>query len=111
MLAITKSFGLDGVTGYPIDVEVDINNGLPTLDIVGLAGTAIKESKERVRSAIKNSGYLFPTKKITINLAPADTKKDTPIYDLAIALGIMQSAGTIKTGASKFKSFRKIYPK
>jgi len=101
MLAITKSFGLDGVTGYPIDVEVDINNGLPTLDIVGLAGTAIKESKERVRSAIKNSGYLFPTKKITINLAPADTKKDTPIYDLAIALGIMQSAGIIKTGASK----------
>ena len=101
MLAITKSFGLDGITGYPIDIEVDINNGLPGLDIVGLAGTSIKESKERVRSAIKNSGYLYPTKKITINLAPADTKKDTPIYDLPIAIGILQCDGILKTKASK----------
>ncbi len=100
MLAITKSFGLDGITGYPIDIEVDINNGLPGLDIVGLAGTSIKESKERVRSAIKNSGYLYPTKKITINLAPADTKKDTPIYDLPIAIGILQCDGILKTKAS-----------
>lgn len=101
MLAITKSFGLDGITGYPIDIEIDINNGLPTVELVGLAGTAVKESKERVRSAIKNSGYLYPTKKITINLAPADTKKDTPIYDLAIAIGILQCNELLKKGASK----------
>lgn len=101
MLAITKSFGLDGIIGYPIDIEVDVNNGLPALDIVGLAGTAIKESKERVRSAIKNSGYMYPIKKITVNLAPADTKKDTPIYDLAIALGIMQCNEMLPKQASK----------
>ncbi|HEY8419351.1 MAG TPA: YifB family Mg chelatase-like AAA ATPase [Clostridia bacterium] len=89
MLAKVKSFSLSGIQGYPVDVEVDINNGLPSFETVGLAQTAVKESRERVRSAIKNSGFLFPASKITVNLAPADIKKITPVFDLPISLGIL----------------------
>ncbi|HEY8423871.1 MAG TPA: YifB family Mg chelatase-like AAA ATPase [Clostridia bacterium] len=89
MLAKVKSFSLSGLQGYPVDVEVDINNGLPSFETVGLAQTAVKEARERVRSAIKNSGFLFPASKITVNLAPADIKKITPVFDLAISLGIL----------------------
>ena len=74
MLAKILSYALDGLTGYAVDVEVDINSGLPGYDMVGLASTATKESKERVRSAIKNSGFQYPAKRIIVNLAPADTK-------------------------------------
>ena len=91
MLSIVKSFGLNGITGYEVQAEIDINQGLPGYDIVGLVGTAIKESKERVRSAIKNSGLTYPITKITVNLAPADTKKEGPVYDLAIAVGILSA--------------------
>ena len=69
------SYGLVGLNGLKIDVEVDTNAGVPSYDIVGLPDTAVKESRERVRSAIKNSGYKFPTNKITVNLAPANVKK------------------------------------
>ncbi|MDE5549726.1 MAG: YifB family Mg chelatase-like AAA ATPase [Clostridia bacterium] len=89
MLAKTKSYALNGVEGYEVSIEVDLNAGLPGYDTVGLADTAIKESKERVRSAIKNSRFTYPIRKITINLAPADTKKEGSHFDLAIALGIM----------------------
>jgi len=89
MLAKVKSTGLFGMDGYIVDVEVDISNGLPAFDIVGLPDTAVKEAKERVRSAIRNSGLEFPMKRITVNLAPADTKKEGPAYDLAIAIGIL----------------------
>ena len=88
MLAKVKSAGLFGINGYLIDVEVDISNGLPAFDIVGLPDAAVKESKERVRAAIKNSNLEFPIKRITVNLAPADTKVG-PSYDLAIAMGIL----------------------
>ena len=88
MLSIVNSFGLNGIDGYMVKVEIDISKGLPGFDIVGLVGTAIKESKERVKSAIKNSALMYPTTKVTVNLAPADTKKDGPIYDLPIAIGI-----------------------
>lgn len=91
MLSIVKSFGLNGITGYEVQTEIDINQGLPGYDIVGLVGTAIKESKERVRSAIKNSGFTYPITKITVNLAPADTKKEGPVYDLAIAVGLLSA--------------------
>ena len=101
MLSIIKSFGLAGITGYSVRAEIDINQGLPGYDIVGLVGTAIKESKERVRSAIKNSGLRYPTNKITINLAPADTKKEGPIYDLAIAVGILSASNQVKIDKSK----------
>jgi magnesium chelatase family protein len=76
MIAKVKSYTLIGLVGETILVETDVNNGLPSFDIVGLADTAVKESKDRVRSAIKNSGRKLPTKKITINLAPADIKKE-----------------------------------
>ncbi|MCQ2564904.1 MAG: ATP-binding protein, partial [Clostridia bacterium] len=89
MLAKILSYGLTGITGYPVDIELDINAGLPSYDVVGLADTAIKESKSRVRAAIKNSAFNYPIHKIIINLAPADTKKEGSLYDLPIALGIL----------------------
>lgn len=89
MLSKVKSFGLKGIEGYPIDIESDVGNGLPHFEIVGLADTAIKEAKERVRSAIKNSAFEYPTKRITINLAPADIKKEGALYDLAMAVAIL----------------------
>lgn len=92
MLSIVKSYGLTGINGYLVKAEIDINQGLPSYDIVGLVGTAIKESKERVKSAIKNSGFQYPILRLTINLAPADTKKEGPIYDLAIAMGILSAS-------------------
>ena len=91
MLAKVKSFGLNGIDGYLVDVEVDISYGLPTYDIVGMGDTAIKESKFRVKSAIRNSHYQFPIDKITINLAPAYLKKEGALYDLAIAIAILAS--------------------
>lgn len=101
MLAKILSYALDGLTGYAVDVEVDINSGLPGYDMVGLASTATKESKERVRSAIKNSGFQYPAKRIIVNLAPADTKKEGPVFDLAVALGIMAATGQLENKAYK----------
>jgi magnesium chelatase family protein len=101
MLSKILSFGLDGIEGFEVTVEADISNGLPSFDIVGLADTAVKEAKERVRSAISNSLLEYPTKKVIINLAPADTKKQKPIYDLAIAVGILCATGKIKQEAVK----------
>ena len=89
MLSKVMSFGLKGIEGYPMDVETDVSNGLPHFEIVGLADTAIKEAKERVRSAIKNSAFEYPAKRITVNLAPADIKKEGALYDLAIAIAIL----------------------
>ena len=96
MLSIVKSYGLTGIDGYLVKCEIDINQGLPGYDIVGLVGTAIKESKERVRSAIKNSALKYPIIKVTVNLAPADTKKEGPVYDLPIALGILSATEQVK---------------
>lgn len=84
-----------GINGSLITVEVDIANGIPALDIVGLPDTAVKESKERVRAAIKNAGFEFPLRRITVNLAPADMKKDGSGLDLPIALGILAASGQI----------------
>ncbi len=89
MLSKVLSFGLKGIEGFKVEVESDISSGLPNFNVVGLADTAVKEAKERVRSAIKNSGFEYPVKRITVNLAPADVKKEGPIYDLAIAIGIL----------------------
>lgn len=101
MLTKVKSFGLNGLDGYLVDVEVDLTSGLPSYDIVGLGDTAIKESKFRVKSAIRNSLFQFPIEKTTINLAPADTKKEGSIYDLAIAVGILAGQGFIKKEVAK----------
>jgi len=88
-----KSFGIDGVDGYVVDVEIDIAKGLPSFTLVGLPDTSIKESRERVTSAIKNTGFKVPVGKIIVNLAPADMRKEGPIYDLAIAIGILSASG------------------
>ena len=97
MLSTLKSFGLTGIDGFTVDVEIDIVGGLPRIDIVGLGDTAVKESKERVKSAIRNSGLEFLPKSITLNLAPADIKKEGPIYDLAFAVGILSASEQITT--------------
>jgi magnesium chelatase family protein len=89
MLAKVNSMSVVGLEALPIEVEVDIGQGLPALNIVGLPDKAVEESKERVRSAIKNSGASFPMSRITVNLAPADVKKAGPAYDLPIAVGIL----------------------
>lgn len=89
MLSITNSAALQGIDSYAVAVEVDLGNGLPAFDIVGLPDSAVKESRERVRTAIKNAGFTFPVKRITVNLAPADTKKEGAAFDLPIALGIL----------------------
>lgn len=89
MLSNILSMSLTGVEGYLVNVQVDISTGLPTWEIVGLPDTSVRESKERVRSAIKNSGFELFSRKVVINLAPAYTKKEGPAYDLPIAVGIL----------------------
>ena len=89
MLSKIYSFALNGLDGVPVEVETDINKGMVSYDLVGLPDTAVKESKERVRSAIKNSRFTFPVNKITINLAPADIKKEGSHYDLPLAVSIL----------------------
>ncbi len=95
MLARVLSSAVLGVDGYIVEVEVDVASGLPAFMTVGLAEGAVKESKDRVKSAIKNSGYEFPPDRITVNLAPADIKKEGTAFDLPIAVGIMAATGSI----------------
>lgn len=92
MLGKVTSCAVVGLDGAIVEVEVDILSGLPKFNIVGLPDTAVQEARERVRSAIKNSGCSFPYKRITVNLAPADLRKEGPSYDLPIALGILLSS-------------------
>ncbi len=96
MLAKVSSGALIGIDAYPIEVEVDIAQGLPQFSTVGLPEGAVKESKDRVKSAIKNSGYDFPARRITINLAPADIRKDGAAFDLPIAIGLLCATGIVK---------------
>jgi len=87
---------VSGIDGIKIDVEVDISYGLPAFSIVGLPETSVRESKERVRAAIKNSGFEFPNDRITINLAPADVRKEGSSFDLPIAIAVLAAMGVIK---------------
>ena len=93
MFAKVTSGTVVGIDGFPVEVEVDLSSGLPSFDLVGLADTAVKEAKERVRAAIKNSGFVFPGHRIVINLAPADLRKEGSGFDLPIALGILSAQG------------------
>lgn len=95
MISTITSFALKGLEGVPIEVETDINKGMVAYDLVGLPDAAVKESKERVRSAIKNSLFVFPVNKITINLAPADIKKEGSHYDLPLAISILKASGQV----------------
>ncbi len=100
MLAKVLSAAIWGLEAQPIDVEVDAGKGMATLTIVGLPDAAVRESSERVRTAIRNSGFRFPyTQRITVNLAPADIRKEGPAYDLPIALGILAASGQIAAEA------------
>jgi magnesium chelatase family protein len=95
MLAKVKSAAVVGLEGAVVEVEVDLSPGLPSFAIVGLPDKAVQEARERVRSAIRNSYYKFPNRRITVNLAPADLKKEGPAYDLPIAVGILVSSGQL----------------
>lgn len=95
MFSKIRSFGVSGVGGYAVELEVYITNGLPAFDIVGLPDAAVKESRERVRAAVKNNGYKFPVSRITVNLAPADRKKAGTLYDLPMLIGILAACGEI----------------
>ena len=96
MLSRVSSLGLRGIEGYEVCVECYITNGLPGFDVVGLPDAAVKESRERVRAAIKNCGFKFPVSRITLNLAPAGTKKTGTLYDLPILLGILAANGSVR---------------
>lgn len=100
MLAKVTSCAVVGLEGALVEVEADISSGLPSFTIVGLPDKAVQEARERVRAAIKNSGYTFPNRRITVNLAPADLKKEGPAYDLPIATGILLSSGQIASDLS-----------
>ncbi|MDD5465556.1 MAG: YifB family Mg chelatase-like AAA ATPase [Candidatus Omnitrophica bacterium] len=105
MISKIYSFGLLGLEAYPVEIEIDVARGLPVITLVGLADTAIKESKERVRSAIKNSGFQWPAERITVNLAPSNIKKEGACFDLAIALGILAATRQINENLIKNYSF------
>lgn len=90
-----KSMGLLGIEAFKVDVECDISGGMPCFDVVGLPDASIKESRNRVRSSLKNCGFKFPVSRITVNLAPADTKKEGPFYDLPILLSLLFASGQV----------------
>lgn len=100
MFAHIASIGLLGLEAFPVRVEVDVSPGLPAFDIVGLPDAAVRESRERVRAAIRNSGLEFPLKRVTVNLAPADLRKEGPAFDLPIAVGILAATGQIPVDAT-----------
>src|SRR5215213_7658728 len=93
-----RSLSLFGIDALPVEVEVDVSSGLPGFSIVGLPDAAVQEARERVRVAISNSGYRFPTKKVIVNLAPANLRKAGPAFDLPIALGILAASGALPAG-------------
>ena len=95
MFSSVSSFGLTGIACYPVTVEADVSRAFPCFEIVGLPDAAVKESKDRVRSAMKNCGMEFPSSRVVVNLAPADTKKTGAIYDLPILVGILCSTGAL----------------
>ena len=94
-LAIVHSRGLDGLSAPEVAVEVHLAGGLPQVTLVGLPDTEVKEARDRVRAALQNSGFEFPAKRITVNLAPADLPKESGRFDLPIALGILAASGQI----------------
>ena len=103
MLSIMKTMSLEGVNGYLVEIQIDVSGGLPSFDIVGLPDMRVKEARERVRAAIKNAGINFPNRKIVVNLAPADRRKEGTFFDLPMAIGILNAIGEIST--TRVKNF------
>ena len=99
MLASLRTAAVFGVDACPVHVEVDVGFGFPSFTMVGLPDASVRESRDRVRSAIRNSGFEFPPHRITVNLAPADVRKAGASFDLPIALGILAAAGRRRTAA------------
>ena len=97
MYALVRSTGLLGLEGFPVTVETDLSGGLPGIETVGLPDAAVRESRERVRAAIRNAGFTFPAARITINLSPADKRKEGTLYDLPIAISVLCASGQIGT--------------
>lgn len=95
MVSRMYSMGLYGMDAFTVEVEADISIGLPSFDVVGLPDAAVKESRDRVRSALKNCGFDFPVHKITVNLAPADKRKEGPIYDLPLLIALLKASGQL----------------
>ena len=107
MLSRVRSASTFGVDAYTIEVEVDLAPGIHSFTVVGLPDAAVKESRDRVEAAIKNSGYVFPGgKRVTVNLAPADIKKEGTALDLPIALGILASAGQVPRAMGRLSGRR-----
>ncbi|MDD3921496.1 MAG: magnesium chelatase domain-containing protein, partial [Eubacteriales bacterium] len=99
MLSSVQSYGLSGIDGFSVQIQVDITNGLPACEVVGLPDAAVRESKERVRAAVRNSGFAYPMSRITVNLAPAGMKKEGAVYDLPIAIGVLAAGGQVEAQA------------
>ena len=100
MFAILNSMGLRGIDGFPVEVEADLSQGLPGFDVVGLPDTAVRESRDRVRAAMKNAGFTYPVSRITVNLAPADVKKEGSVYDLPLLLALLIASGQLRAELS-----------
>lgn len=96
MFASLKSMGLRGIDGFMVEVEADLSQGLPGFDVVGLPDTAVRESRDRVRAAMKNAGFTYPVSRITVNLAPADVKKEGSVYDLPLLLALLCASGQLR---------------
>lgn len=95
MFCRIHSMGVSGIDAFPVAVEVDISRSIPAFEMVGLPDAAVRESRDRVRSAMNNSGFTFPASRVLINLAPADIRKTGPVYDLPILMGILKATGQI----------------
>ena len=91
MYSVLKSYGLNGLNGFAVAVEADVSGGLPAFSLVGLPDSAVRESGDRVRAAVKNLGFKWPDRHITVNLAPADVRKTGPVYDLPLLLAVLGS--------------------
>ena len=96
MYSVLKSYGLNGLNGFAVAVEADVSGGLPAFSLVGLPDSAVRESGDRVRAAVKNLGFKWPDRHITVNLAPADVRKTGPVYDLPLLLAVLASSGQLE---------------
>ena len=105
MVCNVTSLGLNGVEGYPVAAECALSGGLPAFDVVGLPDAAVNEARERVRSAIKSSGFDFPVSRITVNLAPAGRRKAGTVYDLPILVGILCAGGQLSLKDERDSAF------
>ena len=110
MYSVLKSYGLNGLNGFAVAVEADVSGGLPAFSLVGLPDSAVRESGDRVRAAVKNLGFKWPDRHITVNLAPADVRKTGPVYDLPLLLAVLAVALAPAAGRGLLASWRSCPP-